>query len=278
MHMPEGDPHPSTLPGFRGTRDPERSVTRSRSRKKKKQVEFKDVQPQSIPNPTQENFPRMCITQLPDGVSHIYYTGKELTYWFYEYCRVGHPIVKEEVKYHIDHRTVETITWEPWFDSAVSETDDVTGEVRISLDPPLSMSPHISPAALHEMRQAGMGNLDLFGPSALRAGITPVVVTSASVHSLSQNFSLPGEAEGPDLGWHMEWIGQRERLPIACLRDPPPMSSSYGIEKLWHLTHGMRRLVLAESARDAQRLQEVEDELAIAVGKLTVWIIRYMPM
>ncbi|KAF6139473.1 hypothetical protein GIB67_025410 [Kingdonia uniflora] len=62
----------------------------------------------------------------------------------------------------------------------------------------------------------------------------------------------------------MEWAGQRERLPIARLRDPPPMSSSYGTEDLWHLTHGMRRLVLAKSAQNAQRLQEVEDEVAIA--------------
>ncbi|KAF6134162.1 hypothetical protein GIB67_013559 [Kingdonia uniflora] len=466
--MPEGDPHPSTLPGFRGARDPERSVTCSRFGRKKKRVEFEDVQPQDIPNPTEDNFPRRCITQLPDGVSHIYYTGKEFTkdiatlpavrdavvnifgqfmdirlgnsdnrliqalierchiksgnviiahlrtyltveadredditiartfilfmmghlwfqmandtvpleylvavndldstvqydwgyailaslyhsldtavttggaitgfvqllsYWFYEYCGVGHSIVKEEVKYpayprlrvwergnkrkindqaanlfitgryHIDHRTVEMITWEPWLDSAVSETEDVlnvkllsrkriplqvpngnyeyylgdrcwrqvTGEVRIPLDPPLSMSLHISPVALDEMRQVGfvdceqfvvgevretyasywaeqmsevgymltdsqrMGNLDLFGPSALRAGITPVVVTSASVHSLSQDFSFPGEAEGPDLGWRIEWTGQREMLPIARLRDPPPMSSSYGTEEL----------------------------------------------
>ncbi|KAF6148405.1 hypothetical protein GIB67_036620 [Kingdonia uniflora] len=390
MQMPEGEPHPSTLPGFRGRRDPERSVTRSRSGRKKKRVKFEDVQPQDIPNPTEDNFPRRCITQLPDGVSHIYYTGKELTnrdsmrvhgtftsvfkvwkfiatlpagsailaslyhgldiavktggaitgfvqllpYWFYEYCGVGHPIVKEEVKYpayprlrawvkgnkrktndqaanlfiigryHIDHRTVEMITWEPWFDSAVSETEDVTGEVRIPLDPPLSMSPYISPATLHEMRQAGfvdceqfvvgevrgtytsywaeqisevghmltdsqrMGNLDLFGPSALRAGIILVVVTSASVHSLSLDFSLPGKAEGPDLGWHMQWTGRRENLPIARLRDPPPMSSSYDTEELWHLTHGIRRLVLTESARDAQRIQEVEKELAIASRQL----------
>ncbi|KAF6171853.1 hypothetical protein GIB67_007374 [Kingdonia uniflora] len=518
MQMPEGDPHPSTLPGFRGTRDPERSVTRSRSGRKKRRVEFEDVQPQDIPKPTEDNFPRRCITQLPDGVSHIYYTGKKLTnrdsmlvhdtfttvfkvwkdiatlsavrdavvnifgqfidirlgnsdnrliqapterwwptthtflfpcaeigvtpldftmltslsigryptqvpyddtwsilsnarqllpsidsshiksgnvsithlrtyltieanledditiarafilfmmghlwfqtandtvplgylavmndldlaaqydwgstiiasmyhgldtavttegaitgfvqllpYWFYEYYGAGHPIDKEEVKYpayprlkawergnrkktndqaanlfiigryHIDHRTVETITWEPWFDSAVSETKDVTGEVRIPLDLPLSMSPHISPVALHEMRQAmfvdceqfvvgeeretyasywaeqilevghmltdsqRMGNLDMFGPSALRAGITPVVVTSALVHSLSHDFSLPGKAKRPDLGWHMEWTRLRERLPIACLRDPPPMSSSYDTEELWHLTHG----------------------------------------
>ncbi|KAF6157292.1 hypothetical protein GIB67_004230 [Kingdonia uniflora] len=97
----------------------------------------------------------MCITQLPDDVSHIYYSGKEFTYWFYEYCGVGHLIVKEDVKfsayprhrawemgnmrkingqatnmfilgrYHIDHRTVETITWEPWLDFAVSEIEDV---------------------------------------------------------------------------------------------------------------------------------------------------------
>ncbi|KAF6155031.1 hypothetical protein GIB67_035778 [Kingdonia uniflora] len=129
-----------------------------------------------------------------------------LPYWFYEYCGVGYPIVKEEV----------------------------TGEVRIPLDPPLSMSPHISPAALHEMRYARfvdysqrMGNLDLFRPSTLRAGITPVVVTSTSIHSLSQNFSLPDEAKGPDLGWNMKWTGR-------------------------------------QSAWDAQRFQKVEDELVIA--------------
>ncbi|KAF6152648.1 hypothetical protein GIB67_008085 [Kingdonia uniflora] len=411
MQMPERDPRPSTLPEFRGTIDHERSVTRSRSGRKKKRVEFEDVQPQDIPNPTEDNFPRRCITELPDEVIHINYMGKELTnrdsmrvhgtftmvfkvwkdiatlsavrdavvnifgqfmdirmgnsdnrliqalterwwptthtflfpcgeigvtpldftmlkslsigryptqvsnddtwsilsnarqlllninsshiksknvsiahlmtyltveadqedditiarvfiifmmghlwfqtandtvplgylaavndldsaaqydwgsailaslyhsldtaYWFYEYCGVGHPIVKEEV----------------------------TDEVRIPLDPPLSMLPHISPAALHKMRQAGfvdyeqfvvgeerntyasywagqisevghmltdsqrMGNLDLFGPSTLRAGIIPVVVTSASVHSLSQDFSLPGEVEGSDLMWHIE--------------------------------------------------------------------------
>ncbi|KAF6141248.1 hypothetical protein GIB67_024332 [Kingdonia uniflora] len=109
-----------------------------------------------------------------------------------------------------------------------------------------------------------MGNLDLFGLSALKTSITPMVVTSGSVYSLSQDFSLPGEAEGPDLGWHMQWTGWRENLPIAHLRDPPPMSSSYDTEKLRYLSHGMRRLVLAESAQDAQRIQEVEEELAIA--------------
>ncbi|KAF6157732.1 hypothetical protein GIB67_037305 [Kingdonia uniflora] len=145
-------------------------------------------------------------------------------------------------RYYIDHRTIETITWEPWFNSAVSETKDVTGEVRIPLDPPLSMSPHISQSALHEMRLAGfadckqfvvgeereiyasywgeqtsevghmladsqrMGNLDLFRPTALRAGITPVVVTSASIHSLSQDFSLPARQRGQT--WGGTWSGQ----------------------------------------------------------------------
>ncbi|KAF6171373.1 hypothetical protein GIB67_009514 [Kingdonia uniflora] len=299
------------------------------------------------------------LASLYHGLDTVVTTGGVITgfmqllpYWFYEYYGVGHPIVKEEVKYlayphlrawergnrrktndqaanlfiigryHIDRRTFETITWEPWFDSAVSETEDVlnaklisrkriplqvpngnceyylgdrcwrqvTGEVRIPLDPPLSMSLHISPAALHEMRQARfvdckqfvvgevretyascwaeqilevghmltdsqrMGNLDLFGLSVLRAGITPMVITSASIHGLSQDFSLPSEAEGPDLGWYMEWTGRRERLPITRLRDSPPISSSYGAEELLHLIHNMRRLVLAESMRDAQRI------------------------
>ncbi|KAF6143551.1 hypothetical protein GIB67_029720 [Kingdonia uniflora] len=322
--MPEGDPHPSTLPGFRGTRDPERSVTRSRSGRKKKRVKFEDVQPQDIPNPTKDNFPRRCITQLPNGNRDSMHVHGTFTTVFKVWKDIATlPAVRDAVvnifgqfmdirlgnsknrliqalterwwpisdtvlvlrvlwgwspysqgrgKYHIDHRTVETITWEPWFDSVVSETDNVlnakllshkriplqvpnrnceyylgdrcwrqvTGEVGIPLDHTLSMSQHISPAALHKMRQAGfvdcgqfvvgekretyatywaeqtlkvghmltdsqrMGNLDLFGPSALRAGITPMVVTSASVHSLSQDFSLPGEAEGSDLGWHIE--------------------------------------------------------------------------
>ncbi|KAF6146945.1 hypothetical protein GIB67_036664 [Kingdonia uniflora] len=130
-----------------------------------------------------------------------------LTYWFYEYCGVGHPIVKKDVKYHIDHRTIETITWRPWLESVVSELDDIrlTGTAGILLDPLLNMSPHLSSADLQAMRQAGiveceqfvireeqetyasywanqtakvgtlltdsqrMGNIDLFGPSALRA-------------------------------------------------------------------------------------------------------------
>ncbi|KAF6156606.1 hypothetical protein GIB67_014585, partial [Kingdonia uniflora] len=231
-------------------------------------------------------------------------------------------------RYHIDHYTIEMITWEPWLETTVSEIEDIlttkllshkrmplqvpngnckfylgdrcwrqlTGEARIPLDPPLSMSPHISPAALQEMRQAGflnceqftigeeretyasycveqtsevgpllidsqkIGNINLFRPSTLRGGITPMVVTSASVHSFSQDFTLSGEPDGPDPGWHMEWTGRCEMLLIHHLRDPPPMSSSYGAEELWHLTHGMRRLALAEFVRDAQRLQQLTDE------------------
>ncbi|KAF6158227.1 hypothetical protein GIB67_015021 [Kingdonia uniflora] len=60
----------------------------------------------------------------------------------------------------------------------------LTGEAHIPLDPPLSMSPHISPATLQKM----------------------------------------------------------------------------SAQELWHLTHGMWQLALAESARDARRLQELTDK------------------
>ncbi|KAF6145802.1 hypothetical protein GIB67_016251 [Kingdonia uniflora] len=86
----------------------------------------------------------------------------------------------------------------------------------------------------------GMGNINLFEPSALRASIIPVVVRSAKVHSLSQDLNLPDEEEGPDPGWHMEEIGRCEMFPIYRLRDSPPISSSYDTEEMWHLTHGMR--------------------------------------
>ncbi|KAF6161348.1 hypothetical protein GIB67_025610 [Kingdonia uniflora] len=311
MQMPKGDPHPSTLPGFRGTRDPERSVTRSRSGRKKKRVEFEDIQPQDIPNPTENNFPRRCITQLPDGVSHIYYTRKKLmvpyddTWSILSNVRQLLPnIDSSQIKsgnVSIAHLrmylTVEAnredditiarafilfMMGHLWFQmandtvplgylAAVNDLDwgsAILATLYHGLDTAVTTGGAITgfvkllPYWFYEYCRVGhpivkeerMGNLDLFGPSTLRAGITPVVVTSVSVHSLSQDFSLPGEAEGPGLGWHMEWTWQREMLPIGRLRDPPPMSSSYGTEELWHLTHGMRRLILAESARDAQRL------------------------
>ncbi|KAF6174094.1 hypothetical protein GIB67_020276 [Kingdonia uniflora] len=107
-----------------------------------------------------------------------------------------------------------------------------------------------------------MGNIDLFRPSALSAGITPAVVTSMSAHSLSQDFSLPGEPDGPDQGWHMEWTERHELLPIHCLRDPPEMSASYGAEELWRLTHDMQRLYLTKFVRDAQGIHELTNEVA----------------
>ncbi|KAF6151238.1 hypothetical protein GIB67_002937 [Kingdonia uniflora] len=243
------------------------------------------------------------LASLYHGLDTAVTTGGVITrfsqlfeYWFYEYCGVGHLIVKEEVKfsaypcfrawergnmmktndqatnlfilriYHIDHHTIEMITWEPWLESEVSKIDDVlitkllsrkriplqvpnrnckyylgdrcwrqlTGETRISLYPLLSMLPHIRPGALHEMRQAGfldysqrMGNIDMFGPTVLKDGITSEVVTSASVYNLSQDFSLPDEPKRPDPGWHMEWTGR---------------------QSVW----------------DAQRLQQLTNELAIA--------------
>ncbi|KAF6157884.1 hypothetical protein GIB67_015200 [Kingdonia uniflora] len=147
-----------------------------------------------------------------------------MQYRFYEYCGVGHPIVKEDVKfsayprlrawkrgnkkkindqannlfmlgkYHIDHQTIETITWRPWLEYAVSELDDIqrvslmsrtrmplqvlnrnceyylydkcwrylTSNTGIPLDPPLSMLPHLSPTNLQAMRQAGFVDCEQF--------------------------------------------------------------------------------------------------------------------
>ncbi|KAF6152005.1 hypothetical protein GIB67_010579 [Kingdonia uniflora] len=196
-------------------------------------------------------------------------------YWFYEYCGVGHLIVKEEVKYYIDHRTVETITWEPWFDFAVSETEEVLNakllsRKRIPLQVPSENCEYYlgdrcwrqvtGEFVVGEERETyasywaeqtlevghmltdsqRMGNLDLFGPSPLRAGTTPVVVTSASVHSLFQDFSLPDEAEGPDLGGAVT---------------PNP----------WYAATRPCRVCAGHTEAP---LQEVEEELAIARKKI----------
>ncbi|KAF6137702.1 hypothetical protein GIB67_023636 [Kingdonia uniflora] len=166
------------------------------------------------------------LASLYHGLDTAVTTGGAITGFsqLLEYCGIGHPIVKEEVKfsayprlrawekgnrrktndqatnmfilgrYHIDHRTIETITWEPWLESTVSEIEDVltakllsrkrmplqvpnrnceyylgdiycrqlSSEARISLDPPHSMSPHIRPAALQEIRQAGFLDCEQF--------------------------------------------------------------------------------------------------------------------
>ncbi|KAF6147145.1 hypothetical protein GIB67_036864 [Kingdonia uniflora] len=218
-----------------------------------------------------------------------------LMYWFYEYCEVGHPIVKEDVKYLAYPRLR---AWQRGNRKKTNvQADDVWAAMLLSRTRMPLQVPNGN-SDLQAMRQAGfvgceqfvvgeeretyasywanqtaevgtlltysqrMGNIDLFGPSVLRAGITPVVVTSTSVHSLSQDFNLPGKPEGPDLGWHMEWTGRRELLPIRHLRDPLEMSPSYGAEELWHLTHGMWRLCLAESAQNAQMIQDLTSEVA----------------
>ncbi|KAF6134698.1 hypothetical protein GIB67_002099 [Kingdonia uniflora] len=396
MHIPEGEPHPSTMPEFRGTRDPERAVTRSRSGRKKKRVEFEDVQPQSIPNPIQENFPRRSITQLLDenrdsmrvhgtfttvfkvckdiatilpvrdavvnifeqfmdiclgnsdnrliqalterwwptthifmfpcaeiGVTPLNFTmltsfsisryptqvAYDDTWSILSNMRQLLPnIDSSHIKsgnVSIAHlRTYLTITTDRedditiarafiifmighlWFqttndtvplgylaavndldsatqydwdsailaslyhglDTAVTTGGAITGFVQLLTAWFLDCEQFVvgeerETYASYWAEQTSkvgqilidsqrMGNIDLFRPTALRACITPVVVTSASVHILSQDFSLPGEAEGPDPGWHMEWTRQHERLPIARLRNPSPMSSSYGVEEL----------------------------------------------
>ncbi|KAF6169784.1 hypothetical protein GIB67_034176, partial [Kingdonia uniflora] len=212
-------------------------------------------------------------------------------YLFYEYYGVGHPIVKEEViflayphlrawergnrrktndqatnlfilgRYHIDHKTIETITWRPWLESAVSELDDVWTASLLSckkmpLQVPNGNWEERDTYSSYWANQTGevghlltdsqrMGNIDLFRPSALMAGITPVVVTSASVHSLSQDFSLPGDPEGPDPGLHIEWTERHEL--------PPIHQSARDAQRFLELTH--------ENATLRRHLDSVDDQL-----------------
>ncbi|KAF6154411.1 hypothetical protein GIB67_028303 [Kingdonia uniflora] len=201
-----------------------------------------------------------------------------LEYWFYEYCGVSHPIVKEDVKFtayprlrawergnrrkendqatnliiqgkfYIDHRIVDTITQEPWLESTASEIDDVLTVKLLSREERETYASYwaeqTSEVGHMSIDSQRMGNIDLFGLTALRAGTVPMVVMSASAHSFSfsQDFSLPGETEGLDLGLHMEWTGRREMLPITRMRDPLPMYSSYDTEKLRYLTPGIRKI------------------------------------
>ncbi|KAF6155071.1 hypothetical protein GIB67_035818 [Kingdonia uniflora] len=118
---------------------------------------------------TQYHWGSAILASLYHSLDTVVTTGGTITgfvqllpYWFYEYCAVGHPIVKEEVKYpayprlrawergnrrktndqvanlfiigiyHIDHRTAETIKWVPWFDSPVSDTEDVLNAKLLS--------------------------------------------------------------------------------------------------------------------------------------------------
>ncbi|KAF6146120.1 hypothetical protein GIB67_015558 [Kingdonia uniflora] len=195
---------------------------------------------------------------------------RDAVYWLYEYCGVGHPIIKEEVKfsaypclrarkrgnkmkindqeanlfmlgrYHIDHHIIETITWEPWLETTISEIEDVLTVKLLSRKRiPLQVlnenyeyyledrcwrfldceqlvigeerGTYVSYWA-EQTSEVGhplidsqrIGNIYQFGPTALKAGITPVVVSSAPVHSLSQDFSLPGDPKEQDPGWQIK--------------------------------------------------------------------------
>ncbi|KAF6164972.1 hypothetical protein GIB67_005341 [Kingdonia uniflora] len=123
-----------------------------------------------------------------------------MQYWFYEYCGVGHPIVKEDVKYSVYPRL------RAWEMRNRKKTND---QVLLTRSPGNREVGHLL-ADSQRMR-----NINIFGPTALKAGITPVVVTPVSVHSLSQDFSFP-----------------------------------------------------EKSVRDAQRLKELTDELAIAYRQI----------
>ncbi|KAF6146694.1 hypothetical protein GIB67_008980 [Kingdonia uniflora] len=229
-------------------------------------MEFEDVQPQFIPNPTQENFPRRCITQLPDGVSHIYYTGKELTNR--DSMRV-HDTFTTVFKVWKDITTIPAVRdavvniFGQFMDIRLGNSDNRLIQALIERWWPTT---HVSIPLCEDRDSTVSETDDVLTVKLLSRKRVPLQVPNGNCEYYlgDRCWSLPGEVERPDLGWHMEWTGRRERLLIARLRDPPPMPSSYGIEELWHLTHGMRQLVLVESAWNAQRLQEVEDELFIA--------------
>ncbi|KAF6142745.1 hypothetical protein GIB67_018456, partial [Kingdonia uniflora] len=155
-----------------------------------------------------------------------------LPYWFYEYCRVGHPIVKEEVKFSAYSCL---IAWE-------------RGNRRKTND------------------QARFLDYEQFVVGEERETYASYWAEEILERIPGLQFAWGGG--GARLGWYIEWSGRREMLPIARLRDPPLMSSSYDAEELWHLTHSMWRLVLTESARDTQRFKELENELAIAHIKI----------
>ncbi|KAF6141544.1 hypothetical protein GIB67_012227 [Kingdonia uniflora] len=71
--MPEGDPHPSTLSVFRGTRDPERSVTHSRSGGRKSGWNLKMFNPRYT-KPNQRYLPAEVYYPTPrQSRSHLFH-------------------------------------------------------------------------------------------------------------------------------------------------------------------------------------------------------------
>ncbi|KAF6134335.1 hypothetical protein GIB67_005727 [Kingdonia uniflora] len=262
MHMLEGDPYPSTMSGFRGTRDPKSFITRSRSGRKKKRVKFEVLQPK--PNsrklPAEVYYPNRDSMRVHGTFTTVIKVWKEIS----TIPPVRDAVVNilgQFIKISLGNsynQLIQTLKEREGLAEFLDCEKFVVGEGRETYA--LYWAEQTLEVGRMLTDSQKMGNIDLLESTALRAGITPMVVTSVSVHSISQDFSLPSEAEGPDPGWYMEWTGRREMFPIAHLRDPPPMSSSYDAEELWHLTHGIRRLVLVESVRDALRLQELTDE------------------
>ncbi|KAF6162765.1 hypothetical protein GIB67_029034 [Kingdonia uniflora] len=89
---------------------------------------------------------------------------RDAVYWFYEYCGVGHSIVKEDVKY-LAHPRLRA-----WERRNKKKTNDQTCNLFM------------------------LGRYHIDHQTIETAGITLVEVISTSVHSLSQNFSLPESA------------------------------------------------------------------------------------
>ncbi|KAF6157341.1 hypothetical protein GIB67_004279, partial [Kingdonia uniflora] len=178
-------------------------------------------------------------------ISYIVMTGDAITgfsqlfeYWFYEYCGVGHPIVKEALKitlypclkawekgnmkktndqagnlftiarYLIGHWTNVSINWQPWGTSVALQLNNVftasyLSRKRMSLQVP-------------------NGNYEYYMGNrcwrVLKASITPVVVISVEVHRLSPDFTLPNlERARAKPGVDMD-CGQRRRKAIPINR------------------------------------------------------------
>ncbi|KAF6166722.1 hypothetical protein GIB67_005598 [Kingdonia uniflora] len=203
MHMPEGEPHPSIMPGFRETSDPERALTRSRSGRKKKRVEFKDVQPQSKPNPTQENFPRSHIKSENVSIAHM---------------RMFLTVTADrEDAITIARAFILFMMGHLWFQTA---NDTVPLEYLAAV------------ADLDSAAQYDWGSSIL---DSLHHGLDTAVTTGGAITEFVQLLTY----------WFYEycWVGH----PIV-------------------------------KEEDAQRFKELEDELALPTGKLTVLILSYMPM
>lgn len=130
-----------------------------------------------------------------------------------------------------------------------------TGWATIPLDPPLHMTRRMTHATYTEMQQelyqddcqqyiyqgqdmdyntywktigkdvgplldvvVCIGNMDFFGPSALKAGIQAPIVTSSEVNYASQFHQQPQQADwARDLGWNMQWTSEIHSPFSICL-------------------------------------------------------------